>query len=126
MAAVVELLPITLATATAFEQAGETVVDVSGYTEAGLMIHITNMDVNSGTTTITVETAIDNYDDQWHDLVTKTYTSNPELPTTVFYYLAGSTTGSSTAPGFARYLRAKVDQASGASITLGVKALMKP
>jgi len=127
MAAVVELLPVTRIVETEWSQDLESVVDVSGYTEAAVLIQVLGMTVDTPTTTIAIDTGIDNRSDQFMQIAGKEFTAAPgDLPDVTYFYLAGSTNGSSTASGFARYLRMRVVQQAGGVVTLAAKAVFKP
>jgi hypothetical protein len=127
MAAVHELIPLKRIEGASFEQPPDSVADVSEYMEAFIMYTIVQIDRNSATTTVYVQTAIDNRDESYVTVASMDYTSDPSpLPHNQIFYLAGSSTGSSSAPGFGRYLRIRVDQNAAASVTLQAKAVLKP
>jgi hypothetical protein len=126
MAALLELLPMTNIDETSWSQPLDSIVDVSGYTEAGMMIDIPNMNVASGTTTIQIATAVDNRDEQYVPMYDLQYTAAPSEPKKWLYFADSCDNGQNQTPGFARYLRVLVDQQSGSSVTLGIKAVLKP
>jgi hypothetical protein len=135
MAAVVELLPMTRISGSAGEvwrQPTDSVVDVSGYTEAAIVLFIQSLDVadQSGQITIQLDTAIENREDHYVPYVTLdtlTYPNPTTYPVHVYCYLKGSTTGGSAAPGFARFIRVSVTGThEGWHIAAGVQAVMKP
>jgi hypothetical protein len=96
MPALLDLVPATKITDPDWEQPLESIVDVSGYTEAALMMNLINMVCGTeGTTTINIQTAIENRDEQYVTIASTSYTSAPSMPTNVYIYLKGSTSGSS-------------------------------
>ncbi len=127
MAAIVELLPATRITSESFVQDADSIVDVSGYTEAAVMFSVMEMTVTGGDSVLILQTSIDNREDQFAEFVSKVFSSTPaEFPYVHYIYLHGSSNGSSDAPGFARYLRFAFAQGSGASAVIAVKAVFKP
>ena len=132
MAAVVEILPMTRIYGGAgeeWEQPTDSVVDVSGYTEAAIIMVVQSLEVSGGTVTVHLNTAIDNRGDHYLGLTEiGTWSANPsDYPVHQYKYLHGSTYGPSDAPGFARFLRLHaVGTNAGWHITFGVQALMKP
>ena len=128
MSAELEILGVTSTTDTGFVQPKEEAVDISQYTEAALMLTVYALNRNSGTTTIKVETAVDNQDDRYIDLAELAdLTSDPgAFPATYMIYLAGPGVAGTGQPGFARFMRVALTQAAGASITLDCRAILKP
>lgn len=134
MASQAEILPTTKVTpndgGTTWFQPVDSVIDVSSFSEAAFVTMIQGM-TGSGTAAVTVLTAIENRDEHFLEcgsgatIVTINGTPG-SYPQKFFNYFAGSGTASAT-PGFARYLRIKVDFAQATdTMTLGVKAVLKP
>lgn len=111
---------------TEYHQPTDSVVDVSSYTEAAIFAVVQNMS-GSGTAVVTLDTAADNRTEQFLELGdVVSYTTAPSFPDATYCYFAGSSAASNT-PGFGRYLRVKVAfGAAGDSLTLGIKAVLKP
>ena len=127
MAAIVELIPLIQIDGALFVQPTDSVVDVSGYTEGFVQWTIAQISRNGQPVIILVQTAIDNREEAYMTIASVTYAADPAvIPHLEHLYLAGSTNGASSAPGFARYLRIRVDQDPGASITIQAKAVLKP
>ena len=93
-----------------------------------MVVTIYAIDRNGATTNIVLETAVDNQEDRYAELldVVSLAADPASLPANYYVYLSGPGAAGSGQPGFARYLRVKVGQNSGASITLDVKAILKP
>ena len=127
MAAELEILGVTTTTDTGFEQSKEDVVDVSQYTEVSVFLTVYALDRNSGTTTVAIQTAVDNDEDRYLELATlATLAADPgSYPATYNIYLSGPGEAGTNQPGFARYLRVTAEQASGASITMDVRGIFK-
>jgi len=63
MAAVVELIPMTRISGGAgeeWEQPTGSIVDVSGYTDAAIVVVVQSLEVSGGSVTVNLKTAIDN------------------------------------------------------------------
>jgi hypothetical protein len=128
MSAVVDLIPVTTISTESFIQTSDTIVDVSGYTEAAILTQTFAIDMAGDTTEIWLDTAIENRTGQWSEIgPLETFPSSPPptVPLTSMKYLQG-TTSNGVWTGFGRYLRIRVHQGPGASITFKVTALMKP
>ena len=80
----------------------------------------------TGTVTVVIQTAMENVDSSYKDYVE--ILTNITGTEEYYGYLAGaSNAGSNATPGFARYLRVKVEfNASTDSVSMGIKALLKP
>ena len=129
MSAEFEIMGVTTTTETEFDQPRDEVIDISQFTEAAVLLTAIEMDRNGGTTSVILDTAVDLAEDRWAELCTiKSFTADPaSFPHNELVYLGGpGAGGGSDHPGFARYLRVIIDQAAGASITLDVKAVLKP
>ena len=128
MSAELEILGVTSTTDTSYQQPKEEAVDVSQYTEASIFLTVYALNLNSGTTTVDIQTAVDNQDDRYMTLATiATISGAPgSFPATYNIYLAGPGEAGTNQPGFARYLRVVASQAAGASITMDVRAILKP
>lgn len=110
-------------------QEREDAVDVSAYTEAAVVITAYAGDVNNGPTTVTLQTAVDNNEGEYATLVElESYAAQFEFPDTTMVYLQGPGIAGDegVCTGFARYLRARVEQDDASTITLGIKAILKP
>ena len=110
---------------TEYIQDSDDYVDVSGYSEAALVAKFLELSAGSGT--VTVQTSIENDDVSWVTIGTmSSVASSDSFPATRYLCLSGPS-ASGHAPGFARYLRIKIDfDATGRAATVGVKALLKP
>lgn len=139
MSATVELLPVTRLLpnaggvglgATEYLQPTDTIVGVAGYREAMLLMVVHDLSFGMGMTlTVSLQTALDNREDHYvelAELVQYSSFSPPTPPDKTSVYLGQSTSGSSTAPGFGRFLRLHVAGGSAWTLTVGVKLLMKP
>jgi hypothetical protein len=129
MSAIVELLPLNMVSVTSFQQPTDSVVDVGNFIEASIILNVVALNRNSGTTKVMLQTAIENRDEQYADLTElASFAADPgSYPYVYHVYLAGPGAGAgSNRSGFGRYLRASVTQASGAVITLGIRAIVKP
>ena len=128
MAAVVELLPPTNTTSASWNQATDSVVDVSAYERGAIVVCVQKMTISSGTTSIKVMSGVDNVEGQYVTIAKKDYTVAPTpLPALIYFYLDGSSDGAADgtkSPGFARYLRLGVTQTG--EITFSAKATLKP
>ena len=127
MSAEVEILGVQTTADEEFIQPKEEAIDLSQYSEAAIMATLFEFTRNGGTTTITLQTAVDNQDDRYVDLAElASITGDPSTPYTRYIYLAGPGAAGADQPGFARFMRVKITQAAGASIALDVKAILKP
>jgi len=125
-----EVLPTAKLTpndgSTTYKQPTDSLKDYSAYSEAGLVLTVQNMVINSGTIKVYIDTAIDNIDELFFEHTElQTYTSAPSYPAVDFAYFAGAS-GLASPPGFCSYLRVRVDLADATnSITMGVKGVFK-
>ena len=127
MSAEVEILGVMTTAEEAFVQSKEEAIDISQYTEAAIIATLYEFTRDGGTTTITLQTAVDNQDDRYVDLADlAVITTDPSVPFTQYVYLGGPGVAGTDQPGFARFMRVKITQAANATITLDVKAILKP
>ena len=133
MGAKLEILGVKKVTEQGWHQSKDEAADVSGYTDAAVMVTIFGGTIANapGTTKVFLQTAVDRAEDRWCDLaMIAELTADPTPPENNFYYFAGAgpgTAGAAGFPGFARYLRVKVETDDAAStLTLDVQAIMKP
>jgi len=128
MSAELEIMGVTTITDEGWAQPKEDAVDVSQYTEAAIIATVYALDRNGANTTIVeLITAVDNSEERYVVLngVASLSADPASYPATYMVYQAGPGVGDE-ACGFARFLRVQVVQAAGASITLDVKAILKP
>ena len=127
MSAELEIMGVTTTSEEEFFQPRDEIMDVSQYTEAAIVATVYALNRNGGTTSIRLDTAVDNQDDRFVLLSTvKDLTGDPaSYPAPFMIYLAGPGVGTGH-PGFARYIRVTLTQVAGASITLDGKAILKP
>ena len=101
--------------------------DLSDGIEAGIVMLISQFSNASGNTVIGLRAAIDKHDQHFANYVTlATIGTSLTTPAVYYVYLAGPGTGGSGTPGFPPYLRVFVAQDNGDSVTLEVKAILKP
>ena len=101
--------------------------DLSGYSEAAILLLISQFSNASGNTIIGLRAGIDRHDQHFASYVTlATIGTSLTTPAVYYVYLAGPGTGGSGTPGFPPYLRVFVAQDNGDSVTLEVKAILKP
>ena len=128
MSAELELLGVVKATGATWSQPRSEMTDVSGYTEASLMCTVFGGTLFAGsTTTVWLQTAVDDAEERWVTMAQlATYTDNPSPPENHYICLQGPGAGSGSHPGFARYLRVRVEQNASSELTFDVQAIMKP
>ncbi len=133
MGAKLEILGVTKVAEQGWTQSVEQAADVSGYTDAAVMVTIFGGTIANapGTTKVFLQTAVDRAEDRWCDLaMIGEFDADPTPVVTNFYNFSGSgqgTSGGADFPGFARYLRVTVETDDAAStLTLDVQAIMKP
>lgn len=112
----------------AFEQTGEAADNVSAYTEAAVITTVFAGTVIGGSTTsVWLQTAVDNTMERYADLAKLCeYTADPPEIEVHMKYLAGPGEGGTNTPGFARYLKIRVDQDVASDLRFDVRAILKP
>jgi len=107
----------------------ETVKDFSAYSEAFVDLLVTAIERDAANIVVKLQSAVINEEEYYVDLHSSdwvTFSADPTLPSHTSDYLNGTNASGTQGPGFAKYIRVKVEfSTANQSIVLAVRAIFK-